>query len=152
LDVLRWRGAPTAPENIAFARQNLPLIVNDGHAVPGINNGRAWGRTLGGVADVWRTGVGVDGHRNLIYAAAGNQTAAGLAAILIRAGAIRAIELDINPEWPTFNLYGHQAGIQPTMFVPNVQQSARRYLRPDNRDFFAVYRRTGGATVSVPFR
>jgi hypothetical protein len=152
VDVLGWHGPPTPPPDVAFARQNLPLIVNDDHAVTGINNGRAWGRTLGGVANVWRTGVGVDGHRNLIYAAAGNQTAAGLAAILIRAGAVRAIELDINPEWPTFNIYTHQGGLRASMFVPNSQQNAGRYLRPDSRDFFTVYRRTGAGPVNVPFR
>ncbi len=35
--------------------------------------------------------------------------------------------------------------------VPNVMQSARRYLVPDDRDFFAVYTREPGP-VTVPFR
>ncbi len=96
--------------------------------------------------------MGVDAHGNLLYAAAGNQTPAGLAAVLIRAGAVRAIELDINPEWPTFNLYTHRDGLRSSMFVPNSQQNARRYLRPDERDFFTVYRRTGSGPLSVPFR
>jgi hypothetical protein len=39
-----------------------------------------------------------------------------------------------------------------TKVVPNTQQSAGRYLVPDDRDFFAIYRRTGGAALrSVPF-
>ncbi|MDX6640619.1 MAG: hypothetical protein QOF12_1630, partial [Solirubrobacteraceae bacterium] len=33
----------------------------------------------------------------------------------------------------------------------NYQQPATRYLVPDDRDFFAVYRRRPGA-VSVPFK
>jgi hypothetical protein len=37
------------------------------------------------------------------------------------------------------------------MFVPNPQQSPRRYLSPDSRDFFAVYRRIGRRDT-VPFR
>jgi hypothetical protein len=152
VDIVRWHGPPNPPPNVAFARQNLPLLVNRGRPAPGIDNGPAWGATLGHVANVWRTGVGVDGNGNLLYAAAGNQTARSFAAILIRAGAVRAIELDINPEWPTFNLYAHRGGIQPTMFVPNVQQNAWRYLRPEERDFFAVYRRTTGSAVRVPFR
>ena len=151
VDIVRWRGGPTPPLTVAFARQNLPLLVDRGRPVAGIDNGPAWGATLGHVPNVWRTGVGVDRNGNLLYAAAGNQTAASFATVLIRAGAVRAIELDINPEWPTFNLYAHRGGIRPTMFVPNVQQNAWRYLRPDERDFFTVYRRTGGA-VSVPFR
>lgn len=152
VDVVSWHGPPNLPPDVAFARQNLPLLVQRGRPAPGLGDVVAWGRTLGGGAQVWRTGVGVDGHGNLVYAAAGNQTPAGLAAILIRAGALRAIELDINPEWPTFNLYAHHGGLHPSMFVPNSQQNAGRYLRPDNRDFFAVYRRTGAGPVNVPFR
>jgi len=151
VDVIRWRGGPTAPRSVAFARQNLPLIVDRGRPAAGLENGLAWGATLGGAAAVWRTAVGVDRHHNLLYAAAGEQTAAGLAAIMIRAGAVRAIELDINPEWPTFNVYSHRGGLDPTMFVPNPQQSPMRYLWPDSRDFFAVYRLVGGP-ASVPFR
>ena len=40
--------------------------------------------------------------------------------------------------------------LDPTKVVPNVQQSARRYLVPDDRDFFAVYRRLPGP-ITVPF-
>jgi hypothetical protein len=39
----------------------------------------------------------------------------------------------------------------PDKIVPNVQQPATRYLVPDDRDFFAVYRRLPGA-VTVPFK
>jgi len=96
--------------------------------------------------------VGVARRGNLIYAAADGQTAAGLAAILLRAGAVRAIKLDINPEWPTFIVYTHRHGLHPRMFVPNYQQQPTRYLSPDNRDFFTVYRRIGTAPAGVPFQ
>jgi hypothetical protein len=152
IDIVSWRGGPTPGPDVAFARQNLALIVQGGRPSPTITNEWEWGATLGGGAAVWRTGVGVDGRGNLIYAAAPSMTAAGLAAILIRAGAVRAIELDINPQWPTFNVYVHRHGLQPSMFVPNYQQSAGRYLAPDSRDFFAVYRRTSGEPAVVPFR
>ena len=54
-------------------------------------------------------GVGVDARGDLLYAAADNQTAESLALILQRAGAVRAMELDINSEWVTFNFYGGPA-------------------------------------------
>ena len=100
---------------------------------------------------MWRTGAGIDRHGNLIYAAADWQTVISLAQILQRAGAVRAMQLDINPEWPTLNTYGHDGGLDPAMVVPNYQQSATRYLVPDDRDFFAVYRRVPGP-FSVPFK
>jgi hypothetical protein len=95
--------------------------------------------------------MGIDRHGNLIYAAADQQTVGTLAAILIHAGAVRAIELDINPEWPTFISYVHRDGLQPSKLVPNSQQPATRYLFPDKRDFFAVYRRVPGRPFDVPF-
>jgi hypothetical protein len=140
VDVIAWRGGPTVGRNIAFARQNLHLLVHGGRPGSDLGNQAVWGWTLGGGETVWRTGVGIDRRGNLIYAAA-DGTAAAFAAILIRAGAVRAIELDINPEWPTFDIYAHRHGLLPSKFVPNSQQPATRYLYPDPRDFFAVYRR-----------
>ena len=150
VDVIAWRAGPKVGRNIAFARQNQPLLVHGGRPGSDLANQAVWGFTLGGGETVWRTAVGIDRRGNLIYAAA-RETAAGLAAILIRAGAIRAIELDINPEWPTFNIYAHRHGLLPSQFVPNDQQSASRYLFPDSRDFFAVYRHLPGPAL-VPFR
>ncbi len=54
------------------------------------------------------------------------------------------MELDINPEWPTLITYRHRQGLLPTKVVPNYQQPTTRYLVPDDRDFFAVYRRLPG--------
>ena len=136
----------------SLARQNLPLIVDHGRPSPLLNESSQWGDTLGNAVRVWRSGIGVDRHGNLIYAAADLQTAPTLAAIFVHVGAVRAIELDINPEWPSFNTYGAWGAREPFKLVPNDQQSAERYLVPDDRDFFAVYRRVPGRSLAVPFR
>jgi hypothetical protein len=151
VDVKSWSGGPVAGGQIAFARQSLPLIVNHGRLNPALNDSTQWGYTLGNAVRVWRTGAGIDRHGNLIYAAADYQTVTSLAKILQRAGAVRAMQLDINPEWPTLNVYSHTGGLGSTMVVPNYQQSATRYLVPDDRDFFAIYRRLPGP-VTVPFK
>ena len=135
-----------------LAHQNLPLIVNHGKPNPLLADGSLWGSTLGNAVQVWRSSVGVDRHGNLIYAAANDQTAASIAAIMIHAGAVRAIELDINAEWPSLITYGHGGTGNATKVVPNTQQSTGRYLTPDDRDFFAIYRRTTPAALwRVPF-
>jgi hypothetical protein len=152
IDIVDWQAGPSPGPDLAFARQNLPLIVRAGRSNPNLADGRQWGATLGGAASVWRTGVGIDRHGNLIYAAAPCQTASTLARILIHAGAVRAIELDINPEWPTFDTYAHVGTLLPSKFVPNYQQRDNRYLTPDGRDFFAVYRRFKGEPAGVPVR
>ena len=150
VDVKTWTGGPVAGAQIAFARQSLPLIIDRGRLNPALNDSTQWGYTLGNAVRVWRTGAGIDRHGNLIYAAADYQTVTTLARILQRAGAVRAMQLDINPEWPTLITYTHRGGLDPTKIVPNYQQPATRYLVPDDRDFFAVYRLAGATTV--PFR
>ena len=151
VDVIAWRGGATPGLKIVFARQDLHLLVNAGRPGSDLGSQAVWGWVLGGGSTTWRTAVGVDRHGNLIYAAADDTTAA-LAAVLIRAGAVRAIELDMNPQWPTFNTYAHKHGLVPSQFVPNYQQPTTRYLYADSRDFFAVYRRLPGVPATVPFR
>ena len=72
-------------------------------------------------------------------------TARSLAESLQRAGAVRAMALDINPEWVTFNFYSHPSPANPTLVVsaklyPQMQRAANRYLGPtrESRDFFTV--------------
>ncbi len=150
LDVRTWTGGPNAGPDVAFARQSLPLIIQNGRLNPALNNSSQWGYTLGNAVRVWRTGVGIDRRGNVIYAAANDQTVTTLARILQRAGAVRAMQFDINPEWPSLITYSHRGGLGATKIVPNVMQPVRRYLVPDDRDFFAVYGRLPGP-VSVPF-
>jgi len=141
VDVSTWTGGPDPGPGIAFARQNLPLIVERGRLNPALSDDSLWGTTLGNAVRVWRSGVGVDAHGNLIYAAADIQTAESLAEILQRAGAVRAMELDINYEWTTFNFFGALGAGDPAKLLPGMSRPATRYLSPDDRDFFAVYAR-----------
>jgi Phosphodiester glycosidase len=144
VDIRAWTGTAIPPPSIGFARQNLPLIVRGGQLNPNLSDTPAWGATLGNSVRVWRSGVGIDAHGNLIYAAADAQTAASLARILQRVGAVRAMELDINYEWTTFNFYGGWGASKPQKRLPGMNRDATRYLTPDDRDFFAVYARPGG--------
>jgi len=142
-DVRTWSGGPQPGPNVEFARQNLPLIIDGGRLNPNLADGPQWGATLGNAVRVWRSGVGVDGRGNLLYAAADVQTARSLAEILQRAGAVRAMELDINSEWVSFNFYGAWGAARPQKLLPDMTRDATRYLVPDDRDFFAVYARRG---------
>jgi hypothetical protein len=153
--IVKWNGGQNAGPNVAFARQSLAPIVWNGRLNPALNtdpNSYQWGYTLGHVGLVWRTGIGIDRHGNLIFVVADNQTVITLAQILQHAGAVQAMQLDINPEWHTLITYNHRNHqLVPTMVEPQPMQSASRYLTPDNRDFFTVYRRVAGP-VTVPFK
>ncbi len=152
VDIFSWHGDALPGRTAVLARQNLPLIVDRGRPNPLLADNSLWGSTLGNAVRVWRSGVGIDRHGNLIYLAAEDQTAASLAAALLHAGAVRAVELDINAEWPSLVTYGRGGVANATKVVPNYQQSTNRYLVPDDRDFFAIYRKTTQAALrSVPF-
>jgi len=152
VDIVSWKGGTSIRRNMAWARQSLPLIVDHGKLNPNLSLGTEWGYTLGNAVRVWRTGLGIDRHGNLIYVAANYQTVITLARILQHAGAVRAMELDINPEWYTLITYRHQHHqITPTQVAYNYQQPSTRYLVPDDRDFFAIYRRLPGV-VTVPLK
>jgi len=140
-DVTAWQGGPRVGADVVFARQNLPLIVNGGRPNPHLSDGPEWGATLGNAIQVWRSGIGIDAQGNLIYAAAPDQTVHSLADILIHAGAVRAMELDINSYWVSFNTYARPGAEEPAKLLAETERPATRYLSPDDRDFFAVYLR-----------
>jgi Phosphodiester glycosidase len=130
--------------DVASVRQNLDLLVDGGQPVPGLlrNDHHRWGATLGGAIFVWRSGVGVDRAGNLIYAA-GQLDIVSLANMLARAGAVRAMELDINSGWVSFYTYtgSGPADTQGVRLLGSIQRPADRYLKAGTRDFVAMFAR-----------
>ena len=139
LDVTAWAGGTDIGPDVVYARQNLPLIVNHGRPNPNLSDGPEWGATLGNAVLVWRSAVGIDRRGNLIYAAADHQTVGSLARIMIHAGAVRAMELDINSYWTTFITYRHPGALGAANLLSSMNRPTSRYLTPEDRDFFAVY-------------
>ncbi len=140
VNVASWTGGPTPPPDVVMARQNLSLLVGGGAPTPRTADNAQWGVTLGGVPAVWRTALGVTAQGDLVYAAAPNQTAATLAHIMVLLHCVRAMQLDINPEWPIFVTYDHAGAVGPTLIVPNPNQIPGRFLYSSTKDFFAVFR------------
>ena len=130
-------------------RQNLELIVDGGQLVPGLNDNAngAWGQTLGQRVLVWRSAVCVDAHGGIIYGYGNGLGALSLAELMQRAGCQRAMELDINSSWTTFNFYAAGRGRQPGLGARHQdagRPAASRVTatsRPDARDFIAVFQR-----------
>ncbi|HVW47590.1 MAG TPA: phosphodiester glycosidase family protein [Solirubrobacterales bacterium] len=143
LDIVRWESGPGAPKDVWFAKQNLPPIIYEGKLNPNLGDGPEWGETVNNATRVWRSGLGIDAHGNLMYAAANYQTVESLAKVLQRAGAVRAIELDINEDWTSFISYRHPGALDPSNLLPEMYRSPERYLTPDERDFFAIYLKPG---------
>ena len=126
------------------ARQNLDLIVDGGAAVPGLatDSNRSWGFT--GPANksaVWRSGAGITADGQILWVGGPGLSIEALADTLVRAGAIRGMQLEINQEWVQFNTYstdaaGHTTGKQ---LLSGMQHTGDRWLTEDTRDFIAVF-------------
>jgi hypothetical protein len=116
-------------------RQNLTLLIDGGTAAANLSPG-AWGTTLGGVAATWRSGLGVDAQGNLVYAGGPGLLPGDLAQVLLDAGCVRAMQLDINPQWVTFSTY---SGGQGTPLLSSMNYGPGHFLSPSSRDFVAVF-------------
>ena len=146
VDIGTWGQEVTMTPSVAAVLQNLVPIVDKGQTAPEATYGdtRIWGATLGASTVVARSGIGVTADGALLYVAGPALTAKSLAESLQRAGAVRAMTLDINPEWVTFNFYQHDPSqpdmVTPSKLYPPMQRPVSRYLGPtrEARDFFVV--------------
>jgi len=99
-----WGTEVRMNSEVVAVRQNLNLLVNNGRQVPGLNanDTSQWGNTLGGQVYVSRSGIGVTRDGALVYVGGPGLNITDLANLLVRAGAVRAMELDINTDWVNF--------------------------------------------------
>lgn len=141
-DIGSWhQGVPAPGKPVVSVRQNLRLLIAGGRAAPTIGCLTCWGATLNGVVDPARSAIGVTADRRLIWAGGEHLTVSALTDALLAARVVRAVELDINPEWVAGYLYGHRGGKGPLAPVPVVDGqpgAPGQFLQPYSRDFFAV--------------
>jgi hypothetical protein len=137
----QWGRDMTTGPKVVAVRQNLDLIVDGAHPVAGLtlNAGQRWGSAKNQFQYTWRSALGVDATGNLIYVGGAGMNLATLAAALARAGAIRGMQLDIHSDMVDFFTYPHGATTSGGVkLLPTMPSGSRRYLEPDQRDFFAV--------------
>jgi hypothetical protein len=147
IDIGAWQTEISMSSSVVAVLQNLVPIVDRGQPAPdaSYSDTKIWGSTLGASTVVARSGIGVTADGALVYVAGPALTARSLAESLQRVGAVRAMTLDINPEWVTFNFFNHPnpadpSEIVPTKLYPRMQRSAYRYIGPtrESRDFFTI--------------
>ena len=144
-DIGSWHTeVPAAGQPIASVRQNLTLLIDQGHVAQTVNCLACWGATLGHVSDPARSALGITGDGQLVWAGGEHATVIQLAQALVSAQVIRAVELDINPEWVAGYVYGHHGRHGPLtalQLVPAQHGVAGFFLSPYSRDFFTVVAR-----------
>lgn len=143
----QWGRDVTMTRDVVAVRQNLTLLVDHGRAVGRLNpdDTYAWGATLGGVPNVWRSGIGVTANGALVYVYGPSLRITQLAALLVRAGAVRAMTLDMNPYWVVFATYSPSpstAAASPANgrnLLGGTMQGPSTFFEPSwTRDFFTL--------------
>ena len=143
-DIGTWGTDVAMTPQVVSVRQNLKLLIDHGRVSPSIDTALKtnWGATLGGTFYVWRSGIGITKSGDLVYVIGDTLSAHSLAQILLKAGAVRAMQLDINKLWPSYYWYTPDAkGSLTSHKVLDFARPSDRYFTPNSRDFYAVYAR-----------
>jgi hypothetical protein len=131
-----------ANKDIVAWRQNAALLIDKGVINPLTQDGAAWGGTILNRAYTWRSGIGITAQGTLVYAAGDFLTAQTLGQALLAAGAVMAMQTDINPFWVRAFLYDrdHNGQLHITKLNPQMQGTGYEYLSRTQRDFFYLTR------------
>jgi hypothetical protein len=108
---------------------------------------------LGNQIYVWRSGLGVTADGALVYVGGPGLNITDLADLLVRAGAVRAMELDINTDWVNLSTYQPPSPTGPatpadgTELLPSMTGTPGRYFEPWwARDFITMSAVTAAPT------
>jgi hypothetical protein len=155
-NIAKWGRGTTMTPDVVAVRQNLDLLVDHGKPVPGLNpnDTTQWGSTLGNAVYVWRSGVGITADGAVVYVGGPGLNITTLAEILARAGAVRAMELDINTDWVNFATYdpravnGAATAANGTDLLPGMFGTPARYFQSWwSRDFITMSGRAGASSA-----
>ncbi len=150
-----WGSDVSMTPAVVSVRQNLMPLVAGGRPTAAAGSGwRAWGSTCGaascaadvpGIEHQWRSGLGVTADGGLVYAAGPALDPLQLAWLLARAGVVRGMQLDINPNWPVFATYqpaaarGLGAPSNGRRLIPATVQGPATFFEPSwARDFVTM--------------
>ena len=139
-DVVEW-GRDPVRRGIQAVRQNMDLIVDGGVSQVESEDQSKWGWVWQGVGSgknlVWRSAIGVRGDGTMVYVIGAAMSAKSLGDVLVRAGAKRAILLDMNSAYANGFLYGPYKNGKKLDEAST--RSPERFWLPSERDFIAVY-------------
>lgn len=123
-------------------RQNARLLLDQGRITAQTQEGDTWGLSIMNSVYTGRSGIGLTAQGTLLYVAGASLSATTLAQTLQAAGAVTAMELDINPYWVRSFTYGRDAHGQLTAWAldPAMPGIGMEYLYGYTRDFFYVTR------------
>ena len=141
--VAQWGRDATLTPSVVAVRQNLELLVDGGAPTPATaapNPIAVWGDPLHENVLTWRSALGVDRSGDLVYVAGPGLDPMTLASAMVAVGAVRAMELDINPEWVSFDTFtGDGPSVTGTKLLGSMYFPTNHFLIPFWRDFVGVF-------------
>ena len=147
-----WGSDVAMTPSVVAVRQNLfPLVVNGRpSARASTRTWRVWGGTCPcgagqhGVDSQWRSGLGVTANGALVYVVGPLLDPLQVADLLVQAGAVRGMQLDINPSWPVFASFrpatpdGRAAPANGTRLIDTSRGPATFFNPTYARDFITM--------------
>ena len=157
-----WGTDVRMTRDVVAVRQNLVPLIADGQptALAASTDWQAWGSTCGasscaasvpGIEHQWRSGLGITADGALVYAVGPALDPLQLAQLLVHAGVVRGMQLDINPSWPVFTSYdppasrGLAAPANGSKLLATTKQGPWTFFEPWwARDFITMSVRPAG--------
>ena len=143
LRVLVWGRDSKSATGLLLVRQNLPPLVDHGVSMTRSTDGlRTWGRTIHNTRRANRSALGALPDGSLLYVYGHNVLPSELAAALVHAGVVTAIDLDMNSGWPAALTYRHSgAHLKAARLSPYMHQLLNAYYKRIPKEFIAVLTR-----------
>jgi hypothetical protein len=146
MTVGQWGRDVSMNSSVVAVRQDLTLLVDHRVPVTGLQTSDIfkWGFALNSIVDTPRSALGVTASGALVYVE-GEMNIVDLARILVRAGVVRAMVLDMNPLWPVFSTYlpatptGYATPAAGRDLTPTMIQTPTRFFETKySRDFITL--------------
>ena len=143
-----WGSEISMTPNVVAVRQNMTLLIDHGvinpltPSEPYLSWGIAWPRG----ARTNRSALGVTADGAELFAGGVGLTVPQITQAIASAGAVRAMELDMNDVYPNFSIFTPPPGapasaLNGSEVVPGFSGPERYFAASWNRDFFAVFAR-----------
>jgi hypothetical protein len=145
-DITNWGVDPVKPGFIS-ARQNLKPLVENGQNMAKLDAAPQWGSVKQGTSSghifVWRSAIGIRADGTIVHLVGPSLSTRDLADLMIRAGVVRGMALDMNNGWASSYFYGpYGAGVP---MDPQITHTISRFKVSSTRDFIAVFAKSPAA-------
>ena len=141
IDIVEWKFDKYKP-GFTSARQNLDRLVNNSKSQVISDDQSKWGQVWYGTGSgknyIWRSAIGLRADGSVVYVQSQALSAKSLANMLVRAGVVKGMSLDMNEAFANGDFYGPYGSSGRAINPDNKNPTDRFWVR-STRDFIAVF-------------